>query len=551
LLHSILEVRKDLDRLLDRLIDTYQLDRADLVGFTSMFSQNVASLAMARKLKERNPGLITVMGGANCETPMGEEIVANAQSVDFVFSGPALESFPAFVQHQLDGDSDKCHAIPGVFSQTNCRSGVPGMPRISGSIGAELDLDVSVELDYETFLTSLEKQFPEQAIPAKLFFETSRGCWWGERAHCTFCGLNGSRMNYRAMSPKDALAQFESLFKFAGKCSELQCVDNIMPKEYMQEVFPLLEPPADISIFYEVKADLSDDDLRILSNAGVKRIQPGIEALSTKTLKLMKKGITAFRTVEFLQSCAKHGIHPEWNLLIGFPGEPEEVYRKYVHDLPLLTHLPPPTGAYPVRFDRYSPYFVKAEEYGLNLHPCDYYQLIYPFEKAVLKRMAYYFMDHNFDAEYFTTMLRWIGKIQAKIQEWKQPWQAGSGLATPRLHFQSGEASNTIYDSRSGKGVFHEVSDAGKRVLALLDRRKSAGAVIAELKQFEECEIKRELAWLQERGLLFEERGLLMSLVFPEDPRPEVARERTKPALVPISRQPRRPERHRLHEDGW
>ena len=37
--------------------------------------------------------------------------------------------------------------------------------------------------------------------------ETSRGCWWGERSHCTFCGLNGMGMTYR--SKNSVLAWWE------------------------------------------------------------------------------------------------------------------------------------------------------------------------------------------------------------------------------------------------------------------------------------------------------------------------------------------------------
>ncbi|HEX2092189.1 MAG TPA: hypothetical protein VHG28_07285, partial [Longimicrobiaceae bacterium] len=48
----------------DTLIDRYGLDRADLVGFTSMFSQNLASLGMARRPKARNPDVTVVLGGA-------------------------------------------------------------------------------------------------------------------------------------------------------------------------------------------------------------------------------------------------------------------------------------------------------------------------------------------------------------------------------------------------------------------------------------------------------------------------------------------------------
>jgi hypothetical protein len=35
-------------------------------------------------------------------------------------------------------------------------------------------------------------------------------------------------------------------------------------------------------------------------------------------------------------SGGRRGIEPLWNLLIGFPGETEKVYRKSVDDLPLL-----------------------------------------------------------------------------------------------------------------------------------------------------------------------------------------------------------------------
>src|ERR1700746_1510044 len=60
---------------MDELITKYELDKSEIVGFTSMFMQNAASFAMAKKLKQRNPRVITVMGGANCEFPMGRVIV--------------------------------------------------------------------------------------------------------------------------------------------------------------------------------------------------------------------------------------------------------------------------------------------------------------------------------------------------------------------------------------------------------------------------------------------------------------------------------------------
>jgi hypothetical protein len=39
---------------------------------------------------------VTVLGGANCEVPMGRVLAKNLSPIDFVFSGPALHSFPDF-----------------------------------------------------------------------------------------------------------------------------------------------------------------------------------------------------------------------------------------------------------------------------------------------------------------------------------------------------------------------------------------------------------------------------------------------------------------------
>ena len=40
-----------------------------------------------------------------------------------------------------------------------------------------------------------------------LFFETSRGCWWGQIHHCLFCGLNGDTIAYRSKSPGRAVEE--------------------------------------------------------------------------------------------------------------------------------------------------------------------------------------------------------------------------------------------------------------------------------------------------------------------------------------------------------
>ena len=65
------ELRGELEGFLEGLIDQHELDGCQLVGLTSLFSQHVACLAMARLIKRRDPRIRVALGGANCEWPMG------------------------------------------------------------------------------------------------------------------------------------------------------------------------------------------------------------------------------------------------------------------------------------------------------------------------------------------------------------------------------------------------------------------------------------------------------------------------------------------------
>jgi ribosomal peptide maturation radical SAM protein 1 len=508
----LLEKRRTVEPFLDELIDRYELDSHDLVGFTSMFSQNAACFAMARKLKQRNPKIVTVIGGANCEASMGRVIARQIDAIDFVFSGAALKSFPEFIGRRIAGDEAGCHRIVGVLSREKLANAA-GAAGLRHEIGEELDIDVDVPLDYEDFFASLHEKIGPGA-PGQVVFETSRGCWWGERAHCTFCGLNGMTMKYRAMQPEKALRLIEHLIeKYGDRASRYQCIDNIMPREYLTDVFPHLRPPKHISIFYEVKADLKDREMEVLAQAGVTEIQPGIEALATTTLRLMKKGTTAFQNLRFLKSCLVHGIEPLWNLLLGFPGEEEGVYRKYFDDLPLLAHLPPPTGAYPVRFDRFSPYHTQPQEYGLKLKPYECYSMIYPFDAESLDDLAYFFVDQTFSADYLRQTADWIARLRQRIEHWHTRWGGADGGIKPQLFLDTSGGTPVVYDSRTGREVRHEIGEPGLRILALLDRQARPSWLADQLGDLSLPEVEREIEALADLGLLFREEDLYMSLV--------------------------------------
>jgi ribosomal peptide maturation radical SAM protein 1 len=515
----ILGIRSKLERLCADMIDRYGLARADIVGFTSMFAQNVPSLALARLIKEQNPSATIVIGGANSETPMGAVLVQNSQFIDFAFSGPSLESFIDFLRCNLQGNEHGLHSIRGVVSKNNCRD-----IRFRSSIGRDHDINDFVEPDYKSFVAAYEEEKEsiarsggigiEDISNPVLYFETSRGCWWGERSHCTFCGLNGGTMSFRTMSPDVALRQFQSLFQYAPWSLDYECTDNIMPKNYPKELFPLLDPPPESSIFYEVKVPISERDMRTLVRARVNKVQPGIEALSTATLKLMGKGTTAFQNIQFLKSCVRLDIEPEWNLLIGFPGEDANTYRKYQQDIPLMSHLPPPSVATLVRFDRYGVYFSRASEYDLDLKPMDFYSLIYPFGKDDLADLAYFFQDHKI-SPYQVNAAVWLDRLSDCVEQWREEWNNDAGRR-PRLVLQRGaDGGHVIYDSRRRVSETYGVDGETAAMLQRLSSPIRRDRMASEFGFTSEVASER-LSFLRANELLFEEDDRIMSLVIAE-----------------------------------
>ncbi len=482
---ALLEKRAAVNEFLDGVIAAYRLAEADIVGFTALFAQTVASFALARRLKAANPDLVVVMGGAACRDEMGIEYSRQVEVIDHFFQGPALISFPEFVRRYRESGSTQTEEL-----------------LIKGD---ELDINTNLMLDYDEFLDSLERNFPGGGVQPVLLFETSRGCWWGERQRCTFCGLNGSSLCFKAMTPENALGQIQSLFRYASRCSFLESVDTVLPLGYMEKVMPALHPPPGLKIQYEVRATLGVAELSALCQAGVTVLQPGIESLSTATLKLMRKGTSAFQNVKFLKACARFPLTLGWNLLIFSPGEQEETYERYLRLIPRLTHLHPPQAVSLIGFVRYSEYFDHPADYGLELRPEDHYYLTFPFDAESIPRVAIKFYDVHADVP---RMEAWLRRLNAAVAQWRVRWLNEDHRQESRLCLA--EDGTTLYDSRDGSAVLHKLDATSRALLEYLELpRKEEDVRVA----FSGDDGVKAMAFLRERGLVFEEEGRIFSLV--------------------------------------
>ena len=301
-------------RFIADCVDNISICRYDIVGFSSTFQQNLSSLALAKSLKEREPGLRTVFGGANCEDAMGVELHRIFPFVDYVCSGESDESFPRLVRAIRDGgDPSEIGGLSFRRNNTSVRSTVPQQPIA--------DMDSLPIPDHSDFLDAFRGSTASLFIRPQLTMETSRGCWWGQKHHCVFCGLNGLSMRYRSKSVRRAFEEVKELVRTYGIHSFFN-TDNILDLGYFSKLFPMLEADGvKVELYYETKSNLRKDQLIALKRVGTNWIQPGIESLSTHVLRLMDKGVSAIQNVQLLKWARELRMAVTWNVIWGFPGE--------------------------------------------------------------------------------------------------------------------------------------------------------------------------------------------------------------------------------------
>ena len=179
---------RDQSKFLDACLEEVLSHSPRLVGFTSAFQQNVASLALARRIKQAAPQTIVCMGGSNCEGVMAAELLRQYPFLDAVLSGEGDSIFPAFVKTVLAGDS--LSAWPGLHHRLPTRA-LPVLRESACSTAAAVqDMDSLPIPDYSGFFERFHNTDLDRQIEPHVLFESSRGCYWGAVSHCTFCGLN-------------------------------------------------------------------------------------------------------------------------------------------------------------------------------------------------------------------------------------------------------------------------------------------------------------------------------------------------------------------------
>jgi ribosomal peptide maturation radical SAM protein 1 len=318
-------------------------------------------------------------------------------------------------------------------------------------------------------------------------------------------------MQFRSKSPRrvlDELAQQTRRYR----SFHFEAVDNVLDMAYLTSLFPALAASeTGYEFFYEVKANLSREQLRLMARAGVTRIQPGLESLSSHVLGLMRKGVRAAQNVNLLRWCRYYGIGASWNLLWGFPGETEQDYAGQAAVMPDLVHLPPPSGAGRIWLERFSPLFTGQGTCPLvGRTPERSYRYVYP-DHVDLDKAAYFF-DYQVagglpDSAY--------AGVRDAAAAWSGAWRSGP---PPALTYWSAPGFVQICDERQqGRDGTYTFEDTlADLYLACSDRPVTAAAVRRKLGLSLPAEAIAEIfEEFRRRGLMFLDDRFALALALP------------------------------------
>lgn len=482
-----------------------------VIGFTSMFHQNVASVTLAKLIKDFYPGVKIVFGGANYDGEMGAEYFRAFPWIDYVVIGEGEDVFPELVTRILAGEPQVM--LPGVMARRGFQIQYAPNPVLFA------DFHRLGPPDYDDYFDQLQAIRPDAASDFSriLLYESARGCWWGEKHHCTFCGLNAQNMKFRAKSPEQVLEELRHLSS-RYRATRFRFVDNIIDMAHIQSVFGrLADERYDLDIFVETKSNLSKHQIHTLARGGVKVMQPGIESLSAATLQEMDKGVTPIQNLACLKWCSYYNVHISWNILLGFPGETADDYRKQIALIPLIMHLPPPESVGRFWLERFSPYFSYPDKYGIRITgPGVAYEYVYDPTRIDLNKIAYdfeYEVTHRVDPDL-------VQELTDLVATWKRRHASGE---KPFFYYVKGFGFITIYDGR-GEGTpvrktydglaafLIEYCNETPRTTPAIEQQVSAnpefGAATADT-------IRQTLAALTQDRILYEEKGRYFTLALP------------------------------------
>ncbi|MGA7145912.1 MAG: RiPP maturation radical SAM C-methyltransferase [Desulfobacterales bacterium] len=488
-----------------------------LIGFSICFCQLTSSLFFIRKLKERFPGLFIVVGGSMFTGSAPGDIFNVFPEIDILVNGEGEIALSRLVSCLKEYRGKRMiPSFKGILTpETDGKATALSFCQMK-------DLSHLFPPDYSDYFDRMRSFDPAKRFFPTLPMEISRGCWWqrrqpgGKFKGCAFCNLNLQWDGYRTKTSEQVITEMDYLTS-KYKTLSIAFTDNLLPLKTSRSIFKRISTlKKDIRLFGEIRATMPEEDLRNMKDAGMQAVQIGIEALSTRLLKKLRKGTTAIQNIEIMKHCEMLGIQNSSNLIVYFPGSDPDDVAETLRNLEF---------AYPFRPLRLVNFWLglgsavwqEPDAFGIKAifnHPN--YRSLFPPD--VVQSMRFIIQAYRGDIGY---QKRIWAPVKRKLKDWKKTYaKLHQGEKHENiLTFRDGRYFLIIRQKRSGgEPMTHRLEGTSRSVYLFCQKHRTIKRIINRFPSTPADRIEPFLKMMTDKKLMFSEDDRYLSLAVPELP---------------------------------
>jgi ribosomal peptide maturation radical SAM protein 1 len=474
--------------------------RHTLVGFSICFSQLLASLYCASRIKAKYPDTAIVFGGSACTPALGKSLLTTFPWPDYLITGEGERALSDLLRHLAGSGPLPIQALS--------RQQMPG-PIADDRPHHQMDINALPCPDYKEYFTELAGQ--GQPFVPELPIEFSRGCWWNR---CSFCNLNQQWCGYRWKTSARVVADVRLLAR-RHQCLDFFFTDNALPPAEAETFFrDMAGDPGDYRFFAEIRAPKDLEECTLYQRGGLRSIQVGIEALSDSLLKKMRKGVTVMENIHAMKMATALNIRLDGNLILEFPGSTEEEVRETLHALAAVLPFPPLKAA-SFFLGQGSPVHAEPRRYGIRAithHAND--RLLFP--GPVLQRLDLLVKGYRGDR---TRQKKLWQPVRRQIRTWQRFHKDRKHKKRPALELRDGGSFLIIRQERPDQPTLHHrLAGLSRQIYLACDTPLPKKRLLARFKTVKENQLNQFLDGLVQKGLLFSDGEAFLALAVRTEP---------------------------------
>lgn len=299
----------------------------NIVGFFICASNVAFAFKMAKDIKENSPGTIIIFGGPHCSW------------IDTNKINLGIDIEPGIIDIFVFGEGeDTLSEIIDAIEKKKSLKDIAGIMYYNGrnymSTRKRPPIDDLDSIPLAQFSIFPLHKYTSNQMPILL----SRGCM----RRCNFCNDAFITKKYRFRSAISVFQEMRHRVEENGttifQFNDLIINGNLEELEKLCRL--IIRSNLNITWFGQgaIRPDMSFNLLELMRKAGFISITYGVESFSDKVLELMNKPYTSEEAKKVLQLTKRAGIEVCINIIVGFPGENEDEFKKTLDSIQNARH---------------------------------------------------------------------------------------------------------------------------------------------------------------------------------------------------------------------